>query len=135
MFNEVIPLSLLGKTLLPVVQGGMGVGVSASRLAGTVASMNAIGTISSVDLRRKHPDLMALTAHLTDEADARERIDRANLVALRREITQARQISQGKGLIAVNVMMALTAYESYIREALDCGVDARGWGWTAIGLA
>jgi nitronate monooxygenase len=124
MFNEVIPLSLLGKTLLPVVQGGMGVGVSASRLAGTVASMNAIGTISSVDLRRKHPDLMALTAHLTDEADARERIDRANLVALRREITQARQISQGKGLIAVNVMKALTAYESYIREALDCGVDA-----------
>ncbi len=124
MSQEVTPLNLLGKTLLPVVQGGMGVGVSAGRLAGTVASLGALGTISSVDLRRKHPDLMAQTAHLTDEQDARDRIDEANLEALRREVLQARQIAQGRGLIAVNVMKALTAYEAYIREALACGVDA-----------
>ncbi|MBF3727824.1 nitronate monooxygenase, partial [Burkholderia pseudomallei] len=36
------------RSLLPIVQGGMGVGVSAHRLAGTVASLGACGTISSV---------------------------------------------------------------------------------------
>jgi hypothetical protein len=40
------PLQLLGRTLLPIVQGGMGVGVSAHRLAGSVAAENAVGTIS-----------------------------------------------------------------------------------------
>jgi nitronate monooxygenase len=50
-------LQLQGKTLLPVVQGGMGVGVSAGGLAGTVANLGAVGTISSVDLRRLHPQV------------------------------------------------------------------------------
>ena len=36
----------------------MGVGVSAHRLAGAVASQNAVGTIASVDLRHHHPDLV-----------------------------------------------------------------------------
>ena len=52
------PLHLAGRRLLPIVQGGMGVGVSAHRLAGSVAALGAMGTISSVDLRRHHPDLM-----------------------------------------------------------------------------
>ena len=56
--------SLAGKTLIPVVQGGMGVGISAGGLAGTVARMGAVGTISSVDLRRLHPDLMEKTRPL-----------------------------------------------------------------------
>ncbi len=124
MVEELKPLVLAGKTLLPVVQGGMGVGVSAGRLAGTVAGLGAMGTISSVDLRRRHPDLMAQTAHLTDKPDARQRIDTANLEALRREIAAARRLSQGRGLLAVNVMKALSAYEAYVREALACGIDA-----------
>ncbi|MGZ5158464.1 MAG: nitronate monooxygenase, partial [Caldimonas sp.] len=45
-------LHLAGRDLLPIVQGGMGVGVSAHRLAGSVAALGAVGTISSVDLRR-----------------------------------------------------------------------------------
>ncbi|HEU4844705.1 MAG TPA: nitronate monooxygenase, partial [Burkholderiaceae bacterium] len=49
------------KLLLPIVQGGMGVGVSAHRLAGSVAREGAMGTIASVDLRRHHPDLMQST--------------------------------------------------------------------------
>ena len=51
------PLVVRGRRLLPIVQGGMGVGVSAHRLAGTVAALGAVGTIASVDLRRHHPDL------------------------------------------------------------------------------
>ena len=47
------------KNLLPIVQGGMGVGISAHALAGKVASLGGVGTISSIDLRRLHPDLMA----------------------------------------------------------------------------
>ena len=63
------PLRLAGRELLPVVQGGMGVGVSASGLAGAVARLGGVGTISSVDLRRRHPDLMAQTGHLDKEAN------------------------------------------------------------------
>ncbi|HAL37868.1 MAG TPA: 2-nitropropane dioxygenase, partial [Polaromonas sp.] len=115
------PLQLGGKTLIPVVQGGMGVGVSAGGLAGTVASLGGVGTISSVDLRRLHPDLMALTGHLDKEPDARQLIDAANLEGLDREIRRAREIAQGRGLIAVNVMKALSAYEAYVRQALASG--------------
>ena len=45
----------------PLVQGGMGVGVSAHCLAAAVAREDCVGTISSVDLRRLHPDLMHAT--------------------------------------------------------------------------
>jgi nitronate monooxygenase len=115
---------LRGRELLPVVQGGMGVGVSAASLAGTVAGLGGVGTVSAVDLRRRHPDLMAVTAHLDKEPDARERIDAANRVALDREIQGAKDIAQGRGLVAVNVMKALSAYEQYVRQALESGADA-----------
>jgi nitronate monooxygenase len=118
------PLRLAGKSLIPVVQGGMGVGVSAGGLAGAVAGYGGVGTISSVDLRRLHPDLMALTGHLDKEPDARAQIDAANLDALDREIRKARTLAQGRGLIAVNMMKALSAYEAYVRQALASGVDA-----------
>jgi nitronate monooxygenase len=118
------PWEFAGQSLLPVVQGGMGVGISASRLAGAVANLGGVGTISSVDLRRHHPDLMALTGNLDSEPDARERIDAANLEALGREIARAREISGGRGLIAVNIMRAVSAYETYARHSLACGVDA-----------
>ena len=58
--------TLRGTALLPVVQGGMGIGISAHRLAGSVAALGALGTISSVDLRHHHPDLLERTAGSTD---------------------------------------------------------------------
>ncbi|MBC5766971.1 nitronate monooxygenase [Ramlibacter sp. GTP1] len=114
---------LRGHELIPIVQGGMGVAISAGGLAGTVASFNGIGTISSVDLRRLHPDLMAKTEHLKGD-EARERINEANLEALDREIARARHLSQGRGRIAVNVMRAVSEYEAYVRQSLESGVDA-----------
>lgn len=116
-----------GRTLLPVVQGGMGVGVSAGRLAGTVASFGAVGTISSVDLRRLHPDLMERTGAL-EGPEAKPQIDAANKEALDREIRRARELAQGRGLIAVNVMKALDQYETYVRQALESGADALAVG-------
>jgi len=115
--------SFRGRPLLPVVQGGMGVGISAGRLAGTVASFDAVGTISSVDLRRLHPDLMAATADLTGP-EAKAQIDAANKEALHREIRRARELARGRGLVAVNVMRALDQYETYVRQALESGADA-----------
>ena len=116
-----------GRTLLPVVQGGMGVGVSAGKLAGTVASFGAVGTISSVDLRRLHPDLMERTGAL-EGPEAKARIDEANREALGREIRHARAIAGGRGVIAVNVMKALDQYETYVRQALESGADALAVG-------
>jgi nitronate monooxygenase len=112
-----------GRPLLPVVQGGMGVGISAGRLAGTVASFDGVGTISSVDLRRLHPDLMEATCELEGPA-AKAQIDAANKEALHREIRRARELAGGRGLIAVNVMRALDQYETYVRQALESGADA-----------
>ena len=118
------PLRLAGMSLLPVVQGGMGVGVSAGGLAGAVAGLGGVGTISSVDLRRLHPDLMARTGHLCKEPDAKAQIDAANIDALGREIRRARTLSGGRGLLAVNIMKAVGEYAAYVRHALQCGVDA-----------
>ncbi len=118
------PLLIKGKERVPIVQGGMGVGVSAGGLAGAVARLGAIGTLSSVDLRRLHPDLMKMTEHCATEPGGRERLDRVNLIALEREIKKAREIAQGQGLLAVNIMKALSAYEAYAHCALHAGIDA-----------
>jgi nitronate monooxygenase len=122
--NPSPPLHLAGRTLLPIVQGGMGVGVSAHRLAGSVAACGAVGTLSSVDLRRHHPELMAQTSHLGTGADAKARINAANLVALDREIRAARELAQGRGLLAVNVMRAVAEYAPSVRQACASGIDA-----------
>jgi len=114
------PLIIRGRSVLPVVQGGMGVGISAHRLAGSVARAGAMGTIASVDLRRHHPDLMQATQNCRDAAT----IDRANLVALDREIVAARALAEGRGMLAVNVMRAVTAYADSIRQACASGIDA-----------
>ena len=41
-----------------------------------------------------------------------------------REIAKARQISGGRGLVAMNIMRAVSEYEAYARHALACGIDA-----------
>ncbi|PHV06215.1 2-nitropropane dioxygenase [Janthinobacterium sp. BJB412] len=108
------------RLLLPIVQGGMGVGVSAHRLAGAVARLGAMGTIASVDLRRHHPDLMAATGRSRDRA----LIEAANLSALEREIVQAKALAGGHGMIAVNVMRAVSQYPDLVRKSCEAGADA-----------
>jgi nitronate monooxygenase len=108
------------KEVLPLVQGGMGVGVSAHRLAGAVAREDCVGTVSSIDLRRLHPDLM----HALGRSRDKQAIERANLVALEREIGAAREVSGGHGAIAVNVMRAVSQYADYVRTACASGADA-----------
>ncbi len=118
------PLQLCGRSVLPVVQGGMGVGISAHRLAGAVACAGGVGTISSVDLRRHHPDLMERTRGLAPGEAAKQAIDEANLEALAREIAAARQSACGRGLLAINIMRAVSAYAASVKRALEAGIDA-----------
>jgi len=114
------PLSIVGKKISPIVQGGMGVGVSAHRLAGAVARENAMGTIASIDLRHHHPDLVKQTEGCRD----RDLIDKANEVALDREIKAALAIAQGHGVVAVNVMKAVRAHPGLVRQACESGAQA-----------
>jgi nitronate monooxygenase len=118
------PLVLRGASLLPLVQGGMGVGVSAHRLAGTVAANGGVGTISAIDLRRLHPDLMERTRGRGVGPQVKADMERANLEALGREIAAARRLAGGRGLLAVNVMRAVGQYAQYVRHAIECGIDA-----------
>ena len=113
-------LRFAGRETRPLVQGGMGVGVSAHGLAAAVAREDCVGTVSSVDLRRLHPDLMRATGRARD----RQAIEQANLTALEREIGAAREASGGRGAIAVNVMRAVTQYPEYVRTACAAGADA-----------
>jgi nitronate monooxygenase len=114
------PLRLKGRRLLPLVQGGMGVGISAHRLASAVAREDALGTIASVDLRHHHPDLMEQCRDVRDRA----LLDRLNLIALDREVRAAKAQSVGRGLIAVNVMKAVDQHAALVRQACASGADA-----------
>jgi nitronate monooxygenase len=118
------PLRLAGRTVLPIVQGGMGIGVSGHRLAGTVAAHGAVGTLSSVDLRRHHPDLMERTRGLGVGPAAKSAIDAANLEALEREVRAARFLSESRGVLAMNVMRAVSDYVAYVKRSLEAGIDA-----------
>jgi nitronate monooxygenase len=111
---------LRGRSLLPVVQGGMGVGVSAHRLAGSVARLGALGTVSSVELRQHHPDLLEAGRGRRDKV----LIDSHNLVALDREIRAALALAGGQGAIAVNVMKAVGAHAGYVRQSCESGAHA-----------
>jgi len=111
---------LRGHVLLPIVQGGMGVGISAHRLAGSVANLGALGTISSVDLRHHHPDLLEQARGCADK----DALDKLNLVALDREIHGALEIAGGRGVVAVNVMKAVSAYAAHVRQSCESGAHA-----------
>ena len=95
---------------LPIIQGGMGVGVSRSSLAGAVAAEGGIGVISS--------------AQIGYDEDGFEKDPAAcNLKALCKHITKAKEISAGKGLIGVNVMVALKHYREHVKESARAGAD------------
>ena len=112
--------TLRGRTLLPIVQGGMGIGISAHRLAGTVARAGAVGTIASIDLRHHHADLSEQAKRCRNK----DELNRLNLIALDREINAALELAEGHGLVAVNVMKAVDAHPAYVRQACVSGAQA-----------
>lgn len=95
---------------VPIIQGGMGVGVSLSGLAGAVAKEGGVGIISTAQIGFKEEDY---------EKNPLE----ANLRAVKSEITKAKEIAGGNGIIGVNIMVATRYYEQYVKAACEAGVD------------
>lgn len=93
----------------PIIQGGMGVGVSAHKLAGAVAKEGGIGIISTADIGYQEPDF---------ETNPVE----ANLRAIGKEIDQAREIAPN-GIIGINIMCALNNYAEMVKEVVKKGID------------
>ena len=105
-------VTIRGKTLpLPILQGGMGVGISLDGLAGAVAACGGMGTLSTAVCGFQEPDFA-------------KRPFEANLRALDRQVRHAKVLAHGAGLIAVNAMVATTQYADSVRTALRAGADA-----------
>lgn len=98
---------------IPIIQGGMGVGVSLSSLAGAVAACGACGVISSVNAGYA-------------EGDFEINPLKANLRALEMHIRKAKKMaadSGGNGLVAVNIMTAVSNYDKTCKAAVEAGAD------------
>lgn len=94
---------------IPVIQGGMGVGVSLSGLAGAVAAAGGVGIISTAQIGFRDPDF------------GRHPIE-CNLKAIGEEIKKAREKANG-GIVGVNIMVATKRYEDYVKAAVAAGAD------------
>lgn len=107
---------------IPVIQGGMGVGISLAGLAGAVAAEGGVGIISTAQIGFREPTF--------DEDPIG-----TNLRAIKTEVEKAREIdreirakrgdaeSKGRGIIGVNIMVATRKYEEYVKAAVAAGVD------------
>ena len=105
-------LTLAGRALtVPILQGGMGVGVSLGGLAGAVAACGGMGCISTADTGYREPDF---------EKDPVS----ANRRALAEEIKKAKEIAGGAGIVAINAMVATQNYADAVKTAVEAGVDA-----------
>lgn len=93
---------------IPIIQGGMGVGISMANLASSVANEGAIGVISAAGVG------MFENERIKD-------FDYENTVALTKEILKAKENSSG--IIGVNIMVAMTNYKELVQSALDANVD------------
>ena len=93
---------------LPIIQGGMGVGISLSGLASAVANEGGIGVIAAVGMGMLEPDFDT-------------NFKAANARALRNEIRKARTMTNG--IIGVNIMIALSDHEDLLLASMDEGAD------------
>lgn len=94
---------------IPVIQGGMGVGISLSGLAGSVAACGGVGVISTAQIGYRDPEF---------EKDPIG----TNLRVIGEEIRKARAIAKG-GILGVNIMVATRQYAEYVKAAVKSGID------------
>jgi len=93
---------------IPIIQGGMGVGISMAGLASAVANEGGVGVIATAMIGINEPDVASNPVA-------------ANIRALKREISNARKLT--RGIIGVNIMVALTNYADLVKTALEESVD------------
>ena len=94
---------------VPIIQGGMGIGISLSGLAGAVAKEGGIGIISAAQIGFREPDFTINTKE-------------ANIRAIKKEYEKARKIAPD-GIIGFNLMVSMRHYEDYVKAAVDAGAD------------
>lgn len=94
---------------VPIIQGGMGIGVSKSRLAAAVANEGGVGIISGAQIGYNEPDFA------TNPLEANKRV-------LRQEIKKAKSIAPN-GVIGVNIMVAMKNYAEYAKIAVEEKAD------------
>ena len=94
---------------LPIIQGGMGVGVSLSSLAAAVTNAGGIGVISAADIGFR-------------EKDFNKNSKAANLRALKEHIKIAKEKTKN-GVLGVNIMVVTKDYEDYVKTAIEAGID------------
>ncbi|MGL4362073.1 MAG: NAD(P)H-dependent flavin oxidoreductase [Cellulosilyticaceae bacterium] len=93
----------------PVIQGGMGIGVSLHQLASSVARCGGIGVISGAQIGFREPDFLK-NPHI------------ANLRAIESEIKLCREKAP-EGIIGINLMVAMKNYAEYVKKAVECKID------------
>jgi nitronate monooxygenase len=110
MNREIMPKLQIGDFVadIPIIQGGMGVGISMANLASAVANEGAIGIISGVSLG-------------LFEGCSKEGYVESNKVALQNEIAKARKKTEG--IIGVNILVAMTDSRTLIQGAVEAEAD------------
>lgn len=104
------PLTIKDLTIkYPIIQGGMGVGISRSKLAGAVAKEGGIGILSTAQIGYDEPGFY-------------EHPIETNLQAIKKHVRKAKEIAEG-GVVGVNIMVATRDYEQYVRASVEAGVD------------
>ncbi len=101
------------KVSVPIVQGGMGIGVSGKNLASAVANAGGIGVISAVGLGYAHK--------VNRENSEVVKKESVNIIALRDEIREARKMT--KGVLGVNIMVAISEFKETVKVAIEEGID------------
>lgn len=94
----------------PIIQGGMGIGVSLSGLAGAVAKAGGVGIISCAQIGYQDP--------LFERAPFK-----ANMRAIASEYQKAKEITGSGGIVGFNIMCATFKYESYVKRCVEVGAD------------
>ncbi|TCK90527.1 NAD(P)H-dependent flavin oxidoreductase YrpB (nitropropane dioxygenase family) [Natranaerovirga hydrolytica] len=107
---EIKPLKLDDiEVKLPIIQGGMGIGVSREKLAAAVSNAGGIGVLSGAQIGY-------------DEEDFYKNPFKANVRALKKHITEAKKNIKN-GILGINFMVAQRYYDEYVKEAVDSGID------------
>ncbi len=112
-----LPSLTIGKytSKYPIIQGGMGIRISASKLSAAVANAGGIGVVSTVALGLDSP-------YYTKEKATSKDYFSANILALQDELKMARKLSP-KGIIGVNCMVAISDYEQMVRTSAEFGAQ------------
>jgi len=110
MVSKKLPELQIGhlKAAVPIIQGGMGVGISLSGLASAVAKAGAIGVIATAGLGMYEPDQF-------------KDLKKANKRVLQEEIAKAKKATDG--IIGVNIMVALSDFDDLVQCSVDEGAD------------